>query len=83
MIFRAMTLRDMADAITAVVEIYDAVDEQTREQMVNPDAPVMVIHDELCFQIKSFGGEQEIEGFVLTVNSKPVARFMGNELKEF
>ncbi len=83
MIFRAMTLRDMADAITAVVEIYDAVDEQTREQMVNPDAPVMVIHDELCFQIKSFGGEQEIEGFVITVNSKPVARFMGNELKEF
>jgi len=83
MMFRVMTLRDMLDAINAVVEIYDAVDEQTKQQMVNPDAPVMVIHDDLCFQIKSFGGEQEIEGFVITVNTKPVARFFNNELKEF
>lgn len=52
---------------------------RNKDEMINPDAPVVVQCGDYCYEIASVGGDGEIDGFVIMLKPNPVGEWRGME----
>ena len=63
--FKSMTLRDLLNAMVQVMQAYDAAPEDIRNDIINPDAPVLIDTGIAFYEIRSVGGDPDEEGLIL------------------
>ena len=50
-----------------------------KDDMIDPDEPVVVQCGDYCYEIASVGGDGEIDGFVIMLKPNPVGEWRGME----
>lgn len=71
--FKGQTLRDIARAMYQTIERFDT-DPHT-DDLINPDAPVIVQFGDYGYEVFSVGGDPDLDNFVLMLKPQKVCEW--------
>jgi len=77
--FKSQTMRHTLDAMMDVMQRWQESSEEFRDDLINPDAPMVVQVGDFGYEVQSIGGDGEIEGFVLMCKPNPVCEWRNME----
>ena len=73
--FKGQTLRDIARVMYQIIERFDAEEEHNKDDLINPDAPVIVQFGDYGYEIFSIGGDPDLDNFVLMLKPQKVCEW--------
>ena len=75
--FKSQTMRGTLGAMMDVMQCWQESSEESRDDLINPDAPMVVQLGDFGYEVQSIGGDGDIEGFVLMCKPDPVCEWRG------
>lgn len=79
--FKSQTMRDVLASMTDVMRRWQESSVEEREDLINPDAPIVVQCGDFGYEVQSIGGDGDIEGFVMMLKPQKVCQWKGIEFK--
>lgn len=79
--FKSQTMRDVLASMTDVMRRWQESSAEEREDLINPDAPIVVQCGDFGYEVQSIGGDGDIEGFVMMLKPQKVCQWKGIEFK--
>lgn len=77
--FKSQTMRGTLAAMMDVMQRWQESSEEFRDDLINPDAPMVVQLGDFGYEVQSIGGDGDIEGFVMILKPDPVCEWRGME----
>ena len=75
---RSQTMRMVLNAMSRVEQDWQR-SGKPKDEMINPEAPVVVQCGDFGYEIASIGGDGDIDGFVIMLKPEPVCEWRGME----
>lgn len=79
--FKSQTMRQVCTAMVECINRYDQADADECEDLINPDAPMIIQVGDFGYEVFSVGGDGDIEGFVIMAKPDKVCQWNGMEFK--
>ena len=76
---KSQTMIDVMQAMIDVENVWLTQKDRNIDDMINPNAPVVIQIGDYGYEIQSVGGDEEIEGFVIMCKENPVCKWEGME----
>ena len=76
---KSQTMRSVLGAMMDIMQKWQESDEDSQQDLINPDTPVVVQCGDFGYEISSIGGDGDIEGFVIMLKPEPVCEWRGME----
>lgn len=77
--FKSQTMRHTLGTMMDVMQRWQESSEEFRDDLINPDAPIVVQVGDFGYEVQSCGGDGDIEGFVIQCKNEPVCKWEGME----
>lgn len=71
------TMRHVMLAMMQTEKAFVAAED--KDEMINPEAPVIVQCGDFGYEVLSVGGDPDVEGFVIQLHKKPVCKWVKGE----
>lgn len=81
--FKSQTMRQALGTMMDVMQRWQESSEEYRDDLINPDAPMIIQIGDFGYEVQSIGGDGEIEGFVMMCKPNPVCEWRGMECIKF
>ena len=75
MIFKSQTMRQIMATMMEVADIWQNSKWKSKDEMINPDAPVVIQVGDYGYEVQSIGGDGDHEGFVIMCKEAPVCKW--------
>jgi hypothetical protein len=79
MIMKSQSMRFVMATMMDVEHEWQNSKWKDKDDMINPDAPMIVQVGDYGYEVRSCGGDGDIEGFVIQCKEKPVCKWEGME----
>lgn len=73
--FKSQTMRQVLATMQDTIYRWESASPEVREDLINPDAPIVVQCGDFGYEVQSIGGDGDISGFVMMVKEKPVCEW--------
>jgi hypothetical protein len=75
---KSQTMRMVLQAMSEAEDFWQR-SGRPEDEMINPDAPVIIQLGDFAYEISSVGGDMDIDGFVICLKDMPVGEWRGLE----
>ena len=76
---KSQTMIDVMQAMIDTENVWLTQKHRNIDDMINPNAPVIIQIGDYGYEIQSVGGDGEVEGFVIMCKENPVCKWEGME----
>ena len=76
---KSQSMRFVLKTMMEVEEKWQITKWKSKDDMINPDAPIIIQVGDYGYEVQSCGGDGDIEGFVIMCKPEPVCVWAGME----
>ena len=76
---KSQSMRFVMKTMMEVEEEWQITKWKSKDEMINPDAPMIIQVGDYGYEVQSCGGDGDIEGFVIMCKPEPVCVWAGME----
>lgn len=76
---KSQSMRFVMKTMMEVEEEWQITKWKSKDDMINPDAPMIIQVGDYGYEVQSCGGDGDIEGFVIMCKPEPVCVWAGME----
>ena len=76
---KSQSMRFVMKTMMEVEEEWQITNWKSKDDMINPDAPMIIQVGDYGYEVQSCGGDGDIEGFVIMCKPEPVCVWAGME----
>lgn len=76
---KSQSMRFVLKTMMEVEEEWQITKWKSKDDMINPDAPMIIQVGDYGYEVQSCGGDGDIEGFVIMCKPEPVCVWVGME----
>jgi hypothetical protein len=76
---KSQTMIDVMQAMIDTENVWLTQKDRNIDDLINPNAPVIIQIGDYGYEIQSVGGDEEVEGFVIMCKENPVCKWEGME----
>lgn len=80
---KSQSMRFVMKTMMEVEEEWQITKWKSKDDMINPDAPMIIQVGDYGYEVQSCGGDGDIEGFVIMCKPEPVCVWAGMECIKF
>lgn len=75
MIFKSQSMRFVLSSMMDVEDLWQRSKLKNKDDMINPDVPMIVQVGDYGYEVQSCGGDEAHEGFVLMCKPEPICKW--------
>ncbi|MEN9670985.1 MAG: hypothetical protein RL018_1262 [Pseudomonadota bacterium] len=76
---KSQTMIDVMQAMIDTENVWLTQKDRNIDDMINPNAPVIIQVGDYGYEVQSVGGDEDVEGFVIMCKENPVCKWEGME----
>jgi len=76
---KSQSMNFVMETMMDVAEEWEISKWKSKDDMINPDAPMIIQVGDYGYEVQSCGGDGDIEGFVIMCKPEPVCVWAGME----
>jgi hypothetical protein len=80
--FKSQTMRQVLETMNDIMQRWQESSDEEKQDLINPDAPMIVQCGDFGYEVQSIGGDGDIEGFVMMLKPEKVCQWEGIEFKQ-
>lgn len=80
--FKSQTMRQVLETMMDIMQRWQESSDEEKQDLINPDAPMIVQCGDFGYEVQSIGGDDDIEGFVMMLKPEKVYQWKGMEFKQ-
>ena len=75
--FKSQTMRQVLETMMDIMQRWQESSDEEKQDLINPDAPMIVQCGDFGYEVQSIGGDGDIEGFVMMLKPEKVCKWEG------
>lgn len=75
--FKSQSMRSVLGTMMDVMQRWQGSSKEFRDDLINPDAPIVIQVGDYGYEVQSIGGDFYVEGFVMMCKPEPVCKWDG------
>lgn len=76
---KSQSMNFVMETMMDIAEEWETSKWKSKDDMINPNAPMIVQIGDFGYEVQSCGGDGDIEGFVIMCKPEPVCEWRGME----
>lgn len=73
--FNSLTTREISSTMLEIINRWKRIPDHLKDGFINPDSPIIVQVGEYGYEVESIGGDDDVDGLVLSVKERPVCKW--------